>query len=287
MRSRHSVRDTGPYKGCLIAMGTRHQKEGQVAPAFAALLDARVIVPPSLDTDQFGTFTGERPRLLPAIDAARAKASLAMRVAGTAHGLASEATYGPHSAAGCLLHEEILLFVDACRGLEIAEKAGEVSLPGQRHSVRGIAELPSELLEAKSSQAWIVRPAGSDDVAAISKGLTGRAALSHAVETALECSPDGLAIVEPDLRAMHNPARRAVIEGLAHRLALRMRTRCPRCGTVGYGRVGVERGLPCRVCKTESELPRADVYGCAACAHREYRSASSTADPRWCPFCNP
>lgn len=95
MRSRHSVRDTGPYKGCLIAMGTRHQKEGQVAPAFAALLDARVIVPPSLDTDQFGTFTGERPRLLPAIDAARAKASLAMRVAGTAHGLASEATYGP------------------------------------------------------------------------------------------------------------------------------------------------------------------------------------------------
>ncbi len=279
--------EAGPYRGCRVAMGTRHGKEKQIAPVFDVVLGARVVVPTDLDTDQFGTFTGERPRTLPALDAARAKAALAMRRACTRHGLASEATYSTLGGAEIVVHEEILLFTDDAHGIEIVETLRTPGVPGRRHSVRSAAQLPSSLLDGRPPQGWIVRPAGGDDVAAISKGLTSAVALEDAVALAVRHSPDDLAIVEPDLRAMHNPSRRSVLAQLARRLALRLRTRCPQCSTPGYGRVGVERGLPCRVCTTTTEVVRAEVDGCAACPYREHRNIRDLADPRWCPFCNP
>ena len=84
---------SGGYAGAVIAMGTMHRKEEQVAPAFAQELGARVIAPAGIDTDQFGTFTGDVSRTLTPLEAATAKARLAMRVAGVHYGLASEASY--------------------------------------------------------------------------------------------------------------------------------------------------------------------------------------------------
>jgi len=53
-----------------------------------------------VDTDQFGTFTGEVARTGAPADAARAKARLAMSVTGLPYGLASEASYGPLPGGG-------------------------------------------------------------------------------------------------------------------------------------------------------------------------------------------
>ncbi|TDK90892.1 hypothetical protein EUA02_22320 [Mycobacterium paragordonae] len=64
------------YAGTVIAMGTMHGKERQVAPAFAAEIGARVIAPPGIDTDQFGTFAGEINRTLAPVAAASAKARI-------------------------------------------------------------------------------------------------------------------------------------------------------------------------------------------------------------------
>ncbi len=279
--------NAGPYHGRRVAMGTRHRKEQQVAPAFAALLGASIVVPADLDTDQFGTFSAERPRTLSAIDAARAKALLGMRTAATCYGLASEATYGVLDIAGCTAHDEILLFVDDMRGIEIAETLHSPAVPGRQHVVRSAAEVPASLLGGRPPQGWIVGPAGSDDLAAMSKGLTSPTALNDAVALAVRVSPAGLAIVEPDLRAVHNPSRRAVIARLAGRLAERLRTRCPACSMPGYGRIGVECGLPCRICGSATEMPSADVHGCPGCSHREFRNTVEAAEPRWCPYCNP
>ena len=78
---------TGPYEGTLVVFGTRHGKEQQAARPFAELLGARVVAPPGLDTDRFGTFSGEVPRTLAPLDAARAKAAFrtAPWISGGAH----------------------------------------------------------------------------------------------------------------------------------------------------------------------------------------------------------
>ena len=61
-----------PYRDCRIAVGTRHGKETQFTRAFEAVLSAHLVTPPDLDTDRFGTFSGEIPRTATASDTARA-----------------------------------------------------------------------------------------------------------------------------------------------------------------------------------------------------------------------
>jgi hypothetical protein len=112
---------TTAYQGTVVVFGTRHGKHDQAAAAFNRHLGARVIAPPDLDTDQFGTFTGETPRHLSPVAAARAKAHLAAETTGRRQALASEASYGPLPGTGLPGHEELLLFADLDRGWEIIE----------------------------------------------------------------------------------------------------------------------------------------------------------------------
>ena len=138
-------------------------------------------------------------------------------------------------------------------------------------------------------QALIVRPCGEPpDPDRIIKGITGAEALRRAIAAAAALSTENLAVVEPDLRAHHNPSRRRVLIRLAATLARRLATRCPRCATPGFGRTGNEAGLPCRICATPTPLPRSEIHSCPACPHRIERPVPAVwADPAVCPECNP
>ena len=237
-----STADT-PYRGRLIAVGTRHGKQHQFAPAFRALLSADLVTPADLDTDRFGAFTGEVARRGPAEQAARAKARLAMEVTGLPYGLASEASYGA-LPGGWFGHEEIVVFCDDALGIEVLEGHG-------------------------------------------SKGITDTAAVHSAITAAAAASPEGLAVVEPDLRAHCNPSRRKVLRRLAARLASRLATECPACAAPGFGRVDAEPGLPCRDCDSPTPLVGAQIHGCAVCPHQLTLPVTGDADPAVCPSCNP
>ena len=169
------------YAGRRIAVGTRHGKQDQLGPAFREVLGADLVVPPDLDTDRFGTFSGEIPRTMPAADAARAKARLAMSITGLPFGLASEASYGPLPGLGWPGHEEILLFCDDEHGFEILEGHRTTEIPGTLRTVAGIDDVPPPLLAGLPDQALIVRPGGDPGpVEAITKGITDPAALRRA-----------------------------------------------------------------------------------------------------------
>lgn len=282
-----------PYHRADIAVGTRHGKQDQFAPAFRDILRARLITPAELDTDRFGTFTGERPRPGDALEAARAKARLAMQATGLPLGLASEASYGPLggplATGGWTGHEEILLFCDAERGIEVLEGHRGALVPGLRRRIGEHDEVPDELLAALPQQGLIVRPAGTGvDPDSIVKGITDADTLRAALAWAVALSPQRLAVVEPDLRAHHNPSRRQVLVRLAGTLARRLATRCPACAAPGFGRVATEPGLPCRTCATPTPLPRCEIHACAVCAHRTDRPVPTEwADATACPECNP
>lgn len=274
----------GPYRGRIIAVGTKHGKQQQFQPAFTAVLGAVLLTPPDLDTDRFGTFSGEVARSGPAIEAARAKARLAIEITGLPCGLASEASYGalPGGWSG---HEELLLFCDERLGIEVLEGHRTLSVPGVVQQARDIRDVRAALINGLPDQALIVRPYRYGTP--ITKGISTIAALHRAIAAAVMHSPDGLAQVEPDLRAHHNPSRRLILTQLADRLARRLATGCPACTAPGFGRVDVERGLPCRICATPTPLTAREIHGCAACDHRIIRSVSDAADPVDCPFCNP
>lgn len=273
-----------PYRGRTIAVGTRHGKDRQFAPAFRTVLAARLRTPPDLDTDRFGTFTGDVPRPGAPVDAARAKARLAMDLTDLPYGLASEASYGPLPGGWCG-HEELLLFCDDRLGIEVLEGHRTASVPGTAQAVTGYHDVRESLLRGMPDQALIVRP--SQGGGAIAKGVSGADALRRAIAAAVSASPDGLAVVEPDLRAHHNPSRRLILTDLAARLARRLATGCPSCGAPGFGRVDTRPGLPCRACATPTDLVRCEIHACAACGHRADRPVRGGADPGVCPACNP
>ncbi|MCD0484867.1 hypothetical protein LO771_21350 [Streptacidiphilus sp. ASG 303] len=276
-----------PYHGATVVFGTRHDKHHCAAPAFHDVLGARVTAPPGLDTDQFGTFAGDIPRTLPPLQAATAKARLAMATTATPYGLASEASYGPVGLVNT--HEEILVFLDDTRDLCIVEGLRSLDVPGTATDVTD----PDTAVEAARSfgfphQGALVTTTHNGHLHVAGKGITDAAVLRRTTGTALRRSDTGTATVAPDLRAHHNPTRRTLLTRLARRLATRLATPCPRCHAPGYGRTSHRTGLPCRACAWPTDLVTADVHGCARCQHRHtVPRPDTTADPRWCERCNP
>ncbi len=101
------------------ALGTMHRKEQVMAPILEKELGIQLVVP-SLDTDEFGTFTRDIKRPGDQLNAARLKAEKAMALTGVTLGFASEGSFGPHPSLPFLAcNREIVLLVDHSNGLEI------------------------------------------------------------------------------------------------------------------------------------------------------------------------
>jgi len=216
-----------------------------------------------------------------------------MAVSGLPYALASEASYGPLPGSGWPGHYEILLFLDETRGLEIVEGHRSFGIPGSRLRATTFTDIAETLARAGwPSQAVIVRPAvlpmGKPAATGMGKGIIDAEILIAAIAAAVAESADGHAVIEPDLRAHHNPSRQRVLSELGVTLAHRLATACPVCASPGFGHTSTQTGLPCADCGALSNQASADIFSCATCPHQ--RSAprpEATAEPLWCPNCNP
>jgi hypothetical protein len=120
------------------------------------------------------------------------------------------------------------------------------------------------------------------------KGLTDWAGLQAAFDEVKHHAEDGAVFYETELRAYLNPTRQKLIVAATRDLLERMSTECPACHTPGFGVVRRAPGLPCSECGTPTNDVRGDELGCIRCDFEELLPvAPPTADPRWCPACNP
>jgi len=286
------MRPNPGYAGRNAVLATMHGKERAVAPVFQENVGLSVAAASGLDTDQLGTFTGEIARDGTMLEVAVRKARLGMRATGLPLGLASEGTFGPHPqvpfvAAGM----ELLVLVDDERGLVVHEAIiAEATNFAQRVAAPGV-DLDGFLASIGFPEhALIVRPNSGDPRGALAKGIADRLRLDQAVAAAAAASDDGQARLETDMRAHLNPTRMRSLGALAERLARRVATPCPRCGTPGYGRSGARAGLPCEECGAPTGMIAAELYGCVRCTHGEERPRPDglrAAVAGHCPRCNP
>ena len=279
-----------------LVLASRHGKERVLARPFREGLGLELVVAEQIDTDQFGTFSGERARPADAATTCRLKAEAALDVTGACLGLASEGSFGPHPAIPFLpLAIEWMTFVDRRRDLVISERL-EGPPTNFSHTVIAVGDDPAAWLERIGFPAHgvIVSPQRSDphpsDPYPIVRGLHSPEALAKAIRGAAAHSADGLALLQSDMRAHCNPTRMASIRRLAFRLVRRIRTACPSCGSPGWGLVEREPGLPCSWCGLPTALLRAEIHGCAHCDQRAEvprRDGLLRADPQHCAHCNP
>lgn len=277
-----------PLRGRSAILATLHDKEPLVAPPFRELLaiDIRTI---ALDTDALGTFSGETPRPCSPLEAATAKARMAIEASGEGVGLGSEGIIGPHPDAPFVTCDtEIVACIVDDLGLVVHEIVTEVGIRAFIGDAAG-DDVPFADLEQAGfpSHGLIVRP--SDGFQPIFKGVHDREELGRAVAAARAASSTGIARVESDFRAHHHPGRRLVIARAARVLAERLSRTCPECRSPGWGRVDVLQGAPCSYCTHPTRLVKSELHGCAACGARVEIPLAGAAgvDPRHCPWCNP
>lgn len=281
-----------PYRGRVVALATKHGKERAIGRPLQAALGLEVVVPPNLDTDALGTFSGEVERVGTPREVALRKARLGMAAAELPYGLASEGSFGPHPFIPFLpIGQELLVFVDDVLGIELSEFL-VVEGTNFNHQVAAPGDDLTDFLQRIGfpTHAVIARPNATWDSRLIFKGITEPAMLREVIVASAAASPDGRAHIETDMRAHRNPTRMASIRRLAFRLARRLATACPACGAPGWGRIDVELGLPCMDCGTPTDLVRTEILGCAACDHRSSRprpDGRSHAEAGQCPYCNP
>ena len=275
------------YTGRTVTFATMHGKELLARDAFRHILGAIVTTPRALDTDQFGTFSGEIARTLTPIAAARAKAHLGMETDATSLALASEGSFSGGPGIG-VEHVELLLFLDIDRGLELVETTITTSLiPGGR-TVESIEEATDYAHAIGFPNQGVIVHGSGPGGKLVRKNLVTLTALADAVSSLLAGPVTQSVTVEPDLRAHRTPTRAVVIRSLAVRMAERLAIGCPTCGTPGFGRIDVERGLPCAECGAPTTAIAADVNGCGTCATvQRIPRATTSVTPEWCDFCNP
>ncbi len=279
----------GVYQGARVALLTRHGKHAQIAPPLEQALGCDVLLIDSFDTDTLGTFTRDVPRAGTQRDAARRKAELGMALAGLTCAVASEGTFGPDPFGGLVAwNVELVLWVDAARGLEVA---GWAQAPA--HLVQDTVhdEGAFEALARAAgfpAQGLVLRPEHADHPRIV-KDCATWPTLRAAFHTLRDLAQGGAVFVESDLRAHRNPARREVIALAAADLAARLAQSCPRCASPGYGVVEGLRGLPCGWCGAPTSQLRGERLGCGLCGHGEERlwPEAQRADPGNCARCNP
>lgn len=268
-----------------------HGKERAIAPVLCRWFDMTVTTAPGIDTDALGTFTGEIARRGTMVDAARAKARLAIKRTGAHVGIGSEGAFGPHPHIPFLASgQEVLLLLDATTGHEvIVHRRTPTNFD---HIVVSPADDPEPFLKRVGfpEHAVIVRPEEPADTSVLVKGLNDLERMRRAIREVGARSASGRVMVQTDMRAHLNPTRMAGIARTTKWLALRMARCCPSCGRPGFGLIDIERGLPCGDCGAPTRLVRAEIHGCKVCGHkirRFERPGRTRAEPRWCELCNP
>jgi hypothetical protein len=279
-----------PFNGRTLVVATMHGKEKVILPALAARLGVRGVLAPGLNTDLFGTFTGEIPRDGSPLETARRKVLAALNATGASLGIASEGSFGPHPAIPFLAADaELLLLVDRDNGLEIVAQEISPDTNYGRKTCRTLAEV--EVFAQRAlfpSHALIVHGGEVHRKDLVTKGIADLARLREAAGAVL--GRQGTVTVETDMRAFHNPSRMRVIAKATEMLLQKLTSPCPACGWPGFVPKEKIAGLPCGWCGEPTSLALALVSRCDKCDHTHklhYPDGLRKSDPAYCEGCNP
>lgn len=278
-----------PYRNRRAVLATKHHKEKAISGPLRETTGLSIFVPPDLDTDLLGTFSGEVERDGTPGEVVVRKARYGMAAAGVPLGIASEGSFRPHDELSFTVgSHELIAFVDDDAEIVVVEDLFTLETNFANTKARDATSIDGFLTRVGfPSHGLIVVPndrieVGHDDRVRLVledvpdqqlfKGIIDRDTLEQIVSRCASLSSDGLAHVETDMRAHLNPTRMTTIGALAAQLGRRLASACPACGAPGWGRLSAtwetrDAGPP---------VVTREILGCAQCGHRQ--DAGSPSD---------
>ncbi len=277
------------FAGRRLVIATKHGKEQLIGPLVVEALGVEIVVPDALDTDQFGTFSGEIERLDDPVEAARKKCRLAAEQFKCTLAIASEGSFGPHPTLLFVpADDEILVFMDFEYDLEIKARviSTNTNFTGDLFTTWKQAE--SFAKKVSFPEHGLIARNDKESTNDLVKGITTWEELERHANYFLE--KYGRVFLETDMRAMHNPTRMKVIAEATHKLLNIILSLCPNCQTPGFDVQDVMPGLPCAQCGSATRSTLAYVYRCKKCNQEEqklYAHGKESENPMYCDYCNP
>lgn len=268
-----------------MVIATMHGKEKVLAPVMEQHLGVRCEVVP-IDSDAFGTFSGEVERSGTPVEAALQKCHAAFEKTDATLALASEGSFGPHPVIGLVPgNEEWLVLLDRHTNRHIVARhiTTETNFAGQQ--VTNFTELNAFARRVGFPSHALLLKDRETSFSKCFKGIVTEEALQNCF-----AALGHTAWAETDMRAMHNPTRMKAIEAAAHKLAAKLLSRCPHCHEPGFAVTDAIEGLPCELCNQPTRGILFHVYTCTACGHREERvppQRKAFQDAMYCDYCNP
>ncbi len=278
---------THSYRGQAVALATLHHKGALAQEPFFEILGMRV-EEVRVDTDQFGTFSGDVERTLTPREVLIAKAELGIANSQSQYGLASEGTIGADPVVGFLNSDiEHVGFLDSHNNLFISHSYRSFDIQAQTHQYTPGEDLSAFLAKADFPHHQLIVKSFDDGVKPLAKGISTIDELTKVLRSA---DDQGLRkiTIESDLRAHASPSRAANIKKAFNELATKINTPCPQCEAPGWAITSSIAGLVCLDCGEETEAVKAYIYGCISCTFtQEGDPVAEGVDPSRCNWCNP
>jgi len=275
------------YSGAKVVLPTLHGKGALAQGSFKEHLNM-YIEELHLDTDQFGTFSGDIERKLSPKESAVAKAKLGLAQSDYKYALASEGSIGADPTVPFINSDvECVVFVDSVNDLIISHNYRSFDITAHTHEYTQGDDLEKFLAKADFPHHQLIVKSLDSGVVALAKGISSVSELRNTLDLA---TSQGLKkiVIESDLRAHASPSRAENIRKAFEELAIRISSLCPECNSPGWGITSSVRGLPCTDCGEETDAIRAYVYGCISCTFTaEGDPLATSIDPGRCSWCNP
>jgi len=275
------------YRDAKVVLPTLHGKGVLAERAFKKHLGMHV-EELDIDTDQFGTFSGDVERKLTPKECAIAKAKLGLTLSEHSYALASEGSIGADPTVPFINSDiEYVVFVDSVNDLIISHLYRSFDITAHSHEYIEGEDLEKFLVKADFPRHKLIVKSLDSGVIALAKGIASHDELMSALDQATKRGFKRITI-ESDLRAHKSPSRAENIRTAFEELAIRINSLCPQCESPGWGVTSSVRGLHCADCGEETDATRAFVYGCVSCTFTtEGDPLATSIDPSRCSWCNP
>lgn len=276
------------FKGRKIAIATMHQKERVISPILSCELGMESIIP-NINTDAFGTFSGEVERKHSPYETARKKCEIAMETSSCDIAIASEGSFGPHPHMYFAhANDELILLVDRKNnkeyfGRELTTDTNfSCSTISSKEEAFDFAEkigFPNHAVIIKDQE---------KDFKEVVKGINSIDELNYILNKMLK--KHITLWIETDMRALYNPTRMNTIKRATENLISKLNSLCPDCNSPGFWITEAIKGLPCSNCGLPTKSIKTHKYECKQCLfhlNKDYPDNKYTEEPMYCDFCNP
>lgn len=278
---------TNIFSGRRATLVTQHKKEEIIAPLLAEV-GIHVQTIHTIDTDSFGSFTGEIKRLKTAEETVQKKALAGSPYAPDGLVLASEGSFYPDPHIPfCSKNTELVMLIDIRNNISILGIAHSRHTAHHEASITSLAELDQflEKIEFPDHSVIVSHPKLFGLKKCYKKDWGSKNEIYTYTEKLLK---KGIHVfVATDMRAMNNKKRRSVIREATQDLIEKIKSTCPHCGTPGFTVHHYEYNTRCSLCNAPTHAASDAIYICQTCTYTQKKQIASFTDPSACIVCNP